>query len=84
MIHAITLPKAFGTASFSGMFYDTFMKDVGQDKYVQVGRAALEIPFVFSIGFRTLDELHFIATEAKDFIEMCEENFQVTPKLTFV
>lgn len=84
MIHRMALPEAFGTATFSGLFYETFMKDVTKEKYVEVGRAVLSIPFVFSIGFRKVKDLAFIAEEAKGFVKMAEDDFGITPDITFV
>jgi len=84
MMHTIDLPKAFGTATLSGLFYEKFMKDVSKEKYVEVGKAVLEVPFVFNIGFRTLPELDLIVSEAGNFMQMCWDQFGMKPKVTFV
>lgn len=84
MIHKMELPKAFGTATFSGMFFDAFMKDVTKEKYIEVGKAVLSIPFVFSIGFRTLSELDLIVSDAGVFAQMCQDQFGAKPVMTFV
>lgn len=84
MMHKIELPKAFGTATLSGLFYETFMKDVPKEKYIEVGKAVLEVPFVFSIGFRTLPELDLIVSETGVFMQMCWDQFGMRPKVTFV
>jgi hypothetical protein len=84
MIHKMELPKAFGTATLSGMFYEAFMKGVSKEKYVEVGKSVLSIPFVFSIGFRTLPELDLIVSEAGCFAQMCWDQFGMKPVMTFV
>lgn len=84
MIHKIELPKAFGTATFSGLFYEKFMKDVSKEKWVEVGRSVLAIPFVFSIGFRTLPELDLIVSDAGAFVQTCVDQYGVKPVMTFV
>lgn len=84
MTHKIELPRAFGTQTFNGLFYEMFMKGVGKDKYVEVGRAVLERPFIFSIGFRTLPELDLIVSDAGVFAQTCWDHFGVKPVMTFV